>query len=71
MMARIQTGQEAREAGSKTCIEEMKATDLEANPEEIVAKAEHWRTDLGTRNWSWDTGTHGEGWPRAKLYKDP
>jgi hypothetical protein len=50
MEAKVQTGQEAREAESKTHIEEMKATDLDANPDEIVAKAKHLRTDPGTSN---------------------
>jgi hypothetical protein len=35
--ARIETGQEPREAESKTGLEERRATDLEAKPEEIIA----------------------------------
>jgi hypothetical protein len=30
---------------------------------------EHWRTDLGTSNQSWDTGGHGKGGLRMMVYR--
>jgi hypothetical protein len=41
MEARIETGQEPGEAESKTGLETVKVMDLEANPEEVEAVAEH------------------------------
>jgi uncharacterized protein (DUF362 family) len=62
--ARTETDQEPREVGIKPNLEDVKATELEANQEEIGAMAaehqevhneeatvelsEHWRTDMGT-----------------------
>jgi hypothetical protein len=58
--ARTETEQEPREAKSKTDLEEMDTTDLEANPENLEAAAVHqrlqwwllghWRTDLWSNN---------------------
>jgi hypothetical protein len=41
METRIETDHESRHAEDKTGLEEMKATDLEANPEEIEVVVEH------------------------------
>jgi hypothetical protein len=41
MEARIETGREPREAKIKVGLEEVKAMDLKANPEEIEAISEH------------------------------
>jgi hypothetical protein len=39
--ARTETGQESREAKIKTGLEEVKATDLQASPEETEVVAQH------------------------------
>jgi hypothetical protein len=33
--------------------------------------SEHWRTDLGTCDWPWDTRTYRKDRSRAMLYEEP
>jgi hypothetical protein len=66
---KMETGQEPREAESKTETKEMEATASEASQEETkAAVVEHRNTSLRTSNRPQDTGTQRK--PRTMLYQE-